>query len=146
MCVCVCVCQCACLPRVAAQIMVSSVLTSCRAMSLFRRFGASFRIQVKGNWIPFTWIPLVQDLQTHHSIIYASRKLTTNLHELTTDNQQDATILIYLLLISSTLCRWPSGAQMHLCTGRPPTECDDTGCCIIQFWPPDDGHNSVRNM
>ena len=24
-----------------------------------------------------------------------------------------------------TLCRWPSGVQ--------PTECDDTGCCIIQF-------------
>jgi len=23
---------------------------------------------------------------------------------------------------------------------RPPTECDDTRCRIIQFWPPDDEH------
>ena len=23
---------------------------------------------------------------------------------------------------------------------RPLTECDDTRCCIIQFWPPDDEH------
>ena len=41
-----------------------------------------------------------------------------------------------------TLCRWLSGAQssLSLCTGRPPTECDGTRCCIIQFWPPDDEH------
>jgi len=25
--------------------------------------------------------------------------------------------------------------SLNLCTGRPPTECDDTRCCIIQFWP-----------
>ena len=25
------------------------------------------------------------------------------------------------------------GRPMHLCTGRPPTECDDTKYCIIQF-------------
>jgi hypothetical protein len=23
--------------------------------------------------------------------------------------------------------------NVHLCTGRPPTECDDPRCCIIQF-------------
>jgi len=28
-----------------------------------------------------------------------------------------------------TLCRWPSDAQV--CTGQPPTECDDTRCCMI---------------
>ena len=49
-----------------------------------------------------------------------------------------------------TLCRWPSGAQaerglspqssLNLRTRRPPTECDDTRYCIIQFWPPDDEH------
>ena len=36
-----------------------------------------------------------------------------------------------------TLCRWPTGAQfessLDLCTGRPPTECDDTRRCIIQL-------------
>jgi len=31
-------------------------------------------------------------------------------------------------------------SPLNLCTGRPPTECDDTRCCIIQFWPPDDEH------
>jgi len=25
-------------------------------------------------------------------------------------------------------------------TGLPPTEYDDTRCCITQFWPPDDEH------
>ena len=25
-------------------------------------------------------------------------------------------------------------------TGRPPTECDDTRGCIVQFCPPDDEH------
>ena len=24
--------------------------------------------------------------------------------------------------------------------------CDDTRGCVMQFWPPDDEHNSVRNM
>jgi len=23
--------------------------------------------------------------------------------------------------------------SLNLCTGRPPTECDDTRCCIIKF-------------
>jgi len=32
------------------------------------------------------------------------------------------------------------------CTGRPPTECDDTRCCTIQFLPADDEHNVARNM
>ena len=40
-----------------------------------------------------------------------------------------------------TLCRWPSGAQvesglqssLNLLKGRPPTKCDDSRCCIIQF-------------
>jgi len=29
-------------------------------------------------------------------------------------------------------CTWPFGVQFErrLCTGRPPTECDDTRCCI----------------
>ena len=50
--------------------------------------------------------------------------------------------LCYTASVIVTPCRWPSGAQVErgLCTGRPPTECDDTRCCIIQFWPPDDEH------
>jgi len=24
-------------------------------------------------------------------------------------------------------------SSLNLCTGRPPTECDETRCCIIQF-------------
>ena len=30
--------------------------------------------------------------------------------------------------------------SLNLCTGRPPTKCDDTTGCIVQFWPPDDEH------
>ena len=37
-------------------------------------------------------------------------------------------------------------SSLNLCTGRPLTECDDTRCCIIQFCPPDDEHNTTRNM
>jgi hypothetical protein len=36
--------------------------------------------------------------------------------------------------------------SLNLCTGRPPTESDDTRCCINTIWPPDDEHNSARNM
>jgi len=38
--------------------------------------------------------------------------------------------------------------SLNLCTGRPPTECDDTRCCIIQFYllMGDDEHNNARNM
>jgi len=32
------------------------------------------------------------------------------------------------------------GRPVHGCTRRPPTERDDTRCCIIQFWPPEDEH------
>jgi len=32
----------------------------------------------------------------------------------------------------------------RLCTGRPPTECDDTRRCIIQFLPPDDEHTVLE--
>jgi len=38
--------------------------------------------------------------------------------------------LYYTASVIVTLCRWPSRAQ----GGRPPTECDDTRCCIIQFY------------
>ena len=39
-------------------------------------------------------------------------------------------------------CRWPSGAQVR---SQPVHRtatcmCDDTRCCIIEFWPPDDEH------
>jgi len=30
--------------------------------------------------------------------------------------------------------------------GTATYRCDDTRCCIIQFWPPDDEHNSAQNM
>ena len=47
-----------------------------------------------------------------------------------------------------TLCRWPSSAQVERrrrvfsqpVRGMATYRCDDTRCCIIQFWPPDDEH------
>jgi len=35
-------------------------------------------------------------------------------------------------------------SSLKLCTRRPPTECDDTRCCIIQFWPRDDEHTVLE--
>jgi len=40
-------------------------------------------------------------------------------------HHQEVKIVLYSIWYHHT-CRWP---------GRPPTR-----CCIIQFWPPDDGH------
>ena len=37
-----------------------------------------------------------------------------------------------------TLRKWPS--SVHLCTGRPLPESDDTICCINRIKPPDDEH------
>ena len=34
----------------------------------------------------------------------------------------------------------------NLCTGRPPTECDDTRCCIIQFCSPDDEYMCSKHV
>ena len=57
---------------------------------------------------------------------------------------------IIILLYSSTCfehyCAHHTLQVAVRCTGRPPTECDDTRCCTIQFLPPDDEHNSARNM
>jgi len=46
-------------------------------------------------------------------------------------HHQEIKIVLYSIWYQHT-CRWPSGAQssLNLCTGRPPTECDDTRCCI----------------
>ena len=44
-----------------------------------------------------------------------------------------------------------SGAQVERVLSQPvhrtaTYRCDDTRCCTIQFRPPDDEHNSARNM
>ena len=61
---------------------------------------------------------------------------------------QEVKIVLYNIYYHHT-CKWPSGAQverllsqpahtlrdsaLNLCTGRPPAECNDTRCCVIQF-------------
>ena len=56
-------------------------------------------------------------------------------------HRQEVKIVLYSLWYHHTY-RWPSGAQVErgLCTGRSPTECDDTRGCIVQYWLPDDEH------
>ena len=48
--------------------------------------------------------------------------------------RQEVNIVLYGIWYHHT-CKWPSRAQVErgLCTGRPPTECDNTKGCIIQF-------------
>jgi len=48
---------------------------------------------------------------------------------------QEVKIVLYSIWYHHT-CRWPFRAQVE--RRQPPTECDDTRCCIMQFWPPDD--------
>jgi hypothetical protein len=49
---------------------------------------------------------------------------------------QEVKIVLYSICYHHT-CRWPSRASVH----RTVTyRCDDTRCCIIQFWPPDEEH------
>ena len=37
-------------------------------------------------------------------------------------------------------------SSFNLRTGRPPTDCDDTRGCIVQFWPPDDEHVCSKHV
>jgi len=37
-------------------------------------------------------------------------------------------------------------SSLNLCTGRPPTECDDTRGCVMQFLPPDDEHMCSKHV
>jgi len=67
-------------------------------------------------------------------------------------HHQEVKIVLYSIGYRHS-CRWPSGAQFEkeLVSFDPvhrtaTYSCDDTRCCIIQFLPPDDEHNSARNM
>ena len=37
-------------------------------------------------------------------------------------------------------------SPLNLCTEQSPKESDDTRCCTNTIWPPEDEHNSARNM
>jgi len=52
---------------------------------------------------------------------------------------QEVKIVLYSIWYHHTRT-WPSRAPVH----RTATyRCDDTRCCIIQFWPPDDEQHIV---
>ena len=71
-------------------------------------------------------------------------KTTTTIHETTTTIHSRQ--LQYTQDNYNNTHGQPTKIERVLCTGRPRTECDDTRCCIIQFWRPDDEHNSARNI
>jgi len=57
-------------------------------------------------------------------------------------------IVLYSIWYRHT-CRWPSGAQVERGLSQSVHQtatyrCDDTRCCIIQFWPPDDEHTVLE--
>ena len=37
-------------------------------------------------------------------------------------------------------------SSLNLCTGWPPTECDYTRDCEVQFWPPGDQHLCSKHV
>jgi hypothetical protein len=48
-----------------------------------------------------------------------------------------------------TVHRLRENFSLNLCTARPPQpliQSDDTICCIHTVWPPEDEHNTARNM
>jgi len=50
-----------------------------------------------------------------------------------------------------TLCKQPystpvESSALNRRTVRPFTESDDTRCCNNTIWPPEDEHNTARNM
>ena len=64
---------------------------------------------------------------------------------------QEVKIVLYSIWHHHTY-RWPSRAQVErgvLSRPVPQTatyRCDDTRCCIIQFWPPDDKHMCSKHV
>ena len=84
-------------------------------------------------WEKFSIIPC-------QSYIYIYVLLTVHLSIfILVINKLDAQNLFYNKFIS---CLYQSSLNMG--TGRPPTECDDTRGCIIQFWPRDDEHMVIE--
>ena len=55
-------------------------------------------------------------------------------------------IILHLVSSHSVGGRPVHRSSPNQCTGRPPTECDDTRDCIIQFCPPDDEHMYSKNV
>ena len=65
-------------------------------------------------------------------------------------HRQEAKILLYNLRYHHT-CRWLSGAQVERVLSEPVPRtatyrCDDTGDCIVQFWPPDNEHLRSKHV
>jgi len=60
-------------------------------------------------------------------------------------HHQEVKIVLYSIWYHDT-CRWPSCAQVERrpVHGTATYRCDDTICCIIQFWPPDDEHTVLE--
>ena len=57
-------------------------------------------------------------------------------------SSSEVKIVLYSIWYHHT-CRWPSCAQVERVLSQPvhrtaTYRCEDTRCCIIQFWPPDD--------
>jgi len=63
---------------------------------------------------------------------------------------QEAKIVLYSLRYHHTY-RWPSVAQVQRGLSQPvhrtaTYRCDDTGDCIVKFWPPDDEHLRSKHV
>ena len=65
-------------------------------------------------------------------------------------HRQEAKIVLYSLWYHHTY-RWTSGARVERVLSQPvhgtaTYRCDDTRCCIEQFWPPNDEHVCSKHV
>ena len=70
------------------------------------------------------------------SLFHALHVSSTCVHRL------EVKIVLYSIWYHHTY-RWPSRAQVH---GTATYSCDDTRCCILQFWPPADEHMCSKHV
>jgi len=89
---------------------------------------------------------LVSSLSLGDCTVHRLRQSSPNLCTVQSPKESDdtgcCTNTIFLLKVSYKLRE----CSRNLCTEQSPKESDDTRCCTNTICPPEDEHNSARNM
>jgi len=96
-------------------------------------------------WQDVSFILVINQLDTQN-LFYNKFISCLSMFRAPCAHRQEAKIVLYSIWYHH-IYRWPSRAQVERrLVGMQPVHrkatyrCDDTRCCIIQFWPPDDEH------